>query len=105
MPVCSNAEVRTETTRLSPAETVPMLQSGLRPCKSVGAKSLPLCKIVPRLRRGESLEPSGNRRPRQIAIVPALAGKQNSAYRYETKNMKNPLSRGDFSMKTCFLFE
>ncbi|MDO8552943.1 MAG: hypothetical protein Q7S01_05505, partial [bacterium] len=51
----------------------------------------------------ESLEPVSNVRPRQIAIILSESeGRQNSAYRYKTKNMKNPLAREDFLWRTCF---
>src|SRR3989338_1647971 len=68
MPSHSDMELRTETTRLSPAET---------------AKYLLLCKIVSREKsRGESLESRSNAGPRQIAIILSESeGPQNSAYR------------------------
>ena len=72
------------------------------------AKYLLLCKIVSfcaSAHQEESLESKSNFGPRQIAILRLYVGAQNSAYRYKTKNMKNPLAREDFSNSLAFLFQ
>ena len=84
-------ELRTETTRLSPAET---------------AKYLLLCKIVSREQsREESLESGSNAGPRQIAIAPASAGEQNSAYKCLQKNESPPPKRGIFYFKKILIYK
>ena len=86
-------ELRTETTRLSPAET---------------AKYLLLCKIVSREALAEweeSLESGSNAGPRQIAIAPASAGEQNSAYKCLQKNESPPPKRGIFYFKKILIYK